>query len=220
MLGDSNADLIGAYRLVRDNVDAVYEAVKQWKPGREEYYRVRSLDAENLSTIDRAARFIYLNRYCFNGLYRTNSQGQFNVPWGASRAGALPSLGEFRVFAESLHSAKLVVGDFACTLRGARPGHFVYLDPPCRVSERRVFREYGALGFGIHDLKRLRRSLLSLNHRGIDFVLSYVESSEARFLARGFTHHSLNVKRFIAGSSQKRTQAKEVLITNIKVEAS
>lgn len=216
ILGDLNSDLIDAYRMVRRAPEQVHRALSEWERSKEEYYRVRAMEPKQLSKAQRAARFVYLNRLCFNGLYRTNLKGEFNVPWGAERSGQLPTVDQFRAFARRLSGVKLVSRDFDETLKLATPGSFVYLDPPYRVSKARVFREYMPSGFGVGDVARIRQAIVDLDLRGVRFLLSYAESDEARALAIGFACTVVPVKRYIAGASDKRGAAREMLISNIQ----
>src|ERR1035441_10567535 len=121
-----------------------------------EYYRVRKQDRGCLDAGGRAARFIYLNRYCFNGLYRTNLAGHFNVPFASSGTGGVPPLEVCLGNARLLRNAELICGDFDSVVRDhVRAGDFVYLDPPYAVANRRIFRQYGPHTFGLDDLDKL-----------------------------------------------------------------
>jgi len=157
VLGDLNPDLIETYIAIRDHALAVYNAMSKLSTGKANYYSIRSTETSKLKPIERAARFIYLNRFCFNGLYRTNKQGKFNVPYGSS--GTLPTLQELRLVSKALKSVDLRCGDFEETLFDVDDGDFVYMDPPFAVSNRRVFREYGPNSFEINDLERFAAML-------------------------------------------------------------
>jgi len=185
VLGDLNTDLMATYRTVRSSPDAVAARLSEMPSADEAfYYKMRDEVTSPLSAPDRAARFIYLNRYCFNGLYRTDLNGHFNVPFGGDRTGLLPSRSQLRKIAYRLRGQTLVNGDFGSTLRHVRQGDFVYLDPPYWVEGRRVFREYSSSVFAEGDLKRLKRWLTHLKERGIAFVLSYAHYRRARLLGR------------------------------------
>lgn len=214
VLGDINDDLINAYREIQSNVENVIRHLRQFRRGKREYYRVRSEPSERLSAASRAARFIYLNRFCFNGLYRTNKGGRFNVPYGGQKSGALPTADALRSCAGSLRRAALRSGSFEDTLTEARPGDFVYLDPPYCIGARRVFNEYSNFSFGPQELKRLRAHLVRLDEIGVPFLVSYGVSREALRLARGFRSRQVVVQRQIAGFANKRRKSRELLITN------
>jgi DNA adenine methylase len=176
---------------------------------------MRREDPNALPRIDAAARFIFLNRFCFNGLFRTDSAGRFNVPYGGSKVGHLPSVAELRRAARALKSARLVRGDFERVLEHAKAGDFVYLDPPFAVENRRVFRQYGPQTFGLNDLARLAEALVELDHRGAAFVVSYAYCSEALDAFAQWNKRKLFVNRNIAGFRRFRRRAAELIVTNI-----
>jgi DNA adenine methylase len=212
ILGDLNRELISTYRIVRDYPELVYSELLGFENSETEYKRVRSLDPAELSKVSRASRFIYLNRFCFNGLYRTNLAGRFNVPYGGERSGSLPSLEQLVASSKLFRKAKLVQGKFQKTLALAKKGDFVYMDPPYSVAARRVFKEYDASLFSQKDILDLRSSLERLAKENISFLVSYAESDEADYLATGFNVKRLSVKRHIAGSFANRIASNEVLI--------
>ena len=214
LLGDINSELIGMYEVVRSHPRELHQSLNRWANSEVEYYRVRDLDIGTLNKVDRAARFIYLNRFCFNGLYRTNRKGQFNVPYGGGKSGALPLVDDLKVASELLARSKLINGDFSQTLKYVEDGDFVYLDPPFATTERRVFKDYSAVSFGQSDVVRLRRSLEILHETGATFLLSYTDCAEGRMLAQSFRTSKVMVNRHIAGFTSRRRVAVELLITN------
>ncbi|GMQ82679.1 MAG: DNA adenine methylase [Rhodothermia bacterium] len=215
LLGDINADLIQTYRVVQKQPCELSKALRRWRNDRDEYYGIRALQPENLSEVERAARFIYLNRYCFNGLYRTNRRGQFNVPYGGLKSGSLPSLNELQAASQLLSRAQFVSSDFADVLSRVRAGDFVYLDPPFSVAGKRVFKEYDPSTFSDSDLIRLRRALLDMDEAGVAFLLSYAECPEGEELSDGFHTVRVSTRRNIAGFAASRRAAREILVTNI-----
>ena len=178
LLGDINADLVSTYCEVRDNPADVHDSLGGLENNSDKYYEIRGKDPEALENTERAARFIYLNRFCFNGLYRTNLQGAFNVPYGGERSGRLPTLEELVEIGALLRQAKIVCADFSETISEVKSDDFVYLDPPYSVSERRVFRQYDSADFCDIDLVRLRECLVNLDGKGTRFLLSYDDSEE------------------------------------------
>ena len=214
ILGDINTELILTYTQVRDNVNAVVNVLSGWKRSKDVYYRLRETDPSGLDHAERAARFIYLNRFCFNGLYRTNLKGKFNVPYGGEKSGHLPNADDFQLIRHALRNVELVDGDFHRVLEQAQPGDLVYIDPPFRVQERRVFHEYDASGFGLEDLKRLRSWLDKLDSSGVDFLVSYAECKLAGLLMEGFSSRKVQVRRNISGFARNRRVAGEILISN------
>jgi len=157
ILGDLNPELISTYIEVKYRLGAVLKELSQlpsWS--KDEYMRLRSLDTSTLAPHVRAARFIYLNRFCFNGIYRTNLKGQFNVPYSGDRCGEVPQDEVFQNCARRLRRARFVNGDFEQVLKHAEKGDLVYMDPPYAVRARRVFRQYDPSTFTHDDIERLR----------------------------------------------------------------
>ena len=146
-----------------------------------------------MDAADAAARFIFLNRFCFNGLYRTNEDNQFNVPYAPSRTGQLPTVTEMRLIAKVLQSCTIRHGDFETVLAQTGEGDFVYLDPPYAVGNRRVFRQYGPSSFGLNDLQRLAEALVSMDARNVKFVLSYADCAEAKQFSQRWPHRRMLV---------------------------
>jgi DNA adenine methylase len=200
---------------VKHRLPEVFPFLRQLKKGKKRYLKMRDSDLTRLSPAARAARFIYLNRFCFNGIYRTNLEGKFNVPYGGTKSGKLPSDEVLADCSRLLKRAKLIAGDFEEVLRHVQPRDFVYLDPPFLVGSRRVFREYNGAVFSTNDLKRLRSWLLRLDRLSVAFLLSYAECREAHALAIGFYKRRVTVNRSIAGFADTRRTARELLISNI-----
>ena len=214
ILGDINSDLIQTYKEIKYRPSEVSSILRAFKEGPQAYLAVRAIDPCSLSATARAARFIYLNRFCFNGLYRTNLSGRFNVPYGGDKSGSIPSLPLLQKSSVFLKRAQLVEGDFEKTLQRVEPGDFVYLDPPFSVTGRRVFNEYNPSIFNRDDITRLRKWLEILDQRNIHFLVSYVESDEAEFLRNGFQSLTVLTRRNIAGFAAKRGKVNELLIYN------
>lgn len=214
VLGDLNSDLIGTYEAIRSWPTAVTELLEGMPENdKDYYYDLRRLDPSELGVVERAARFIYLNRYCFNGLYRTNKQGQFNVPFSGRRNGSLPGAEIIADAADRLRAAELVAGDFVTTLNRAREGDFVYLDPPYWNSQQRVFREYDSKVFGKESIEQLVEAMCALEKKRIRYMLSYGDSPEGAWLGRGRLISRIEVRRNIAGFTDSRRSSVELLIT-------
>lgn len=214
-MGDVNEDLIGALRAIRLDPARVIECLRRLPRGKKNYYRIRALDPTQFGLFETAARFLYLNSLCFNGLYRTNATGKFNVPYCPPGHKTVP---EDLIMEASKHlrRATLVKGDFEDTLDSAAEGDFVYLDPPYAVSRRRVFSEYGPTLFQTRDLRRLREVLLRMDRRGAKFVVSYADCSEARRIFDRWTMRRVKTRRNIAGFTGDRRGSYELLATNIE----
>lgn len=213
VLGDSNEELIEVYRVVRDEPERLYRRLCRIGRDPATYLRWRYLKPETLDRETRALRFLYLNRNCFNGIYRTNLRGEFNVPMG-TRLGEYFSRDDLLRCCRLLRSSTLVAGDFAKTLERVTAGDFVYLDPPYAVTSRRIFREYGKETFDTADIPRLSESLTEIVRRKADFLVSYADCAEARQLARKWFSVRLPIKRHIAGFAGCRKTAYEWLISN------
>lgn len=214
VLGDINSDLLATYRSIKHRCPEVSKLLRTMRKSEREYYRIRALRPDQLSQARRAARFIFLNRFCFNGLYRTNSKGSFNVPYGGRGSGSLPSDEALQRASSLLKRATLIRADFEEVLDKVEAGDFVYMDPPFSVSDRRVFKEYDASVFCWKDIIRLRRRLEGLAEMGISFVVSYVRSDEADYLCKGFKVSPVNVRRNISGFLKSRIRCQELLISN------
>lgn len=216
ILGDINNGLISTYQQIRDNIEQVLHSIHGLGSGKEFYLELRELDPINLTESERAARFIFLNRFCFNGLYRTNSKGKFNVPYGGNqgKSGQLPTDGQLRACSKLLSNTILTNSKFEETLQLARPGDFIYMDPPFSVKARRVFIEYDPSKFDWTSIESLRGWLIKLNRMGINFLVSYASSEEADYLKSGFKYEKVSVRRNIAGFCSERKMADEILIYN------
>lgn len=213
ILGDTNVELINTYLVLRENPERMHRRLVAIPRDKKTYYQWRAKSPMDLDRETRALRFVYLNHNCFNGIYRTNVKGQFNVPIGTKLASYL-SRNDFARCASALASVKFVPGDFAETLSNVEKGDFVYLDPPYAVSSRRVFREYGIKPFGVEDIERLSVELNRLHKMGVDFVVSYADCREARKLAGQWNSEKFLVQRHIAGFSAHRTPSFEWMIYN------
>jgi DNA adenine methylase len=216
ILGDNNADLIEVYRVVRDQPDRLYNRLCRIKRDAETYYRWRGKRPADLDLETRAVRFLYLNRNCFNGIFRTNEKGEFNVPIG-TRPGAYFSKDDLLTCSSLLRNARLIAGDFARTVAQVRAGDFVYLDPPFAVKSRRVFREYGHQSFDTSDMARLATSLTMIVEAGADFLVSYADCRESRDLVGRWNAVRLAVRRHVAGFTGGRRKAYEWLISNMPI---
>jgi DNA adenine methylase len=213
VLGDSNKELMEAYRVVRDRPERLYLRLCHIRRDQATYLRWRRLKPDALDRETRALRFLYLNRNCFNGIYRTNMAGEFNVPMG-TRLGEYLGREDLVSCSKLLQRATLVSGDFVKTLERVKARDFVYLDPPYAVTSRRIFRQYGKKTFDTTDIPRLSECLPSIVKRGADFLVSYADCAEARALAFKWYSVRLPIKRNVAGFVGDRKNAYEWLISN------
>jgi DNA adenine methylase len=216
ILADLNSTLIQTYRTIRMRPLDVAEALYAIPRDSTTYYSVRRLAKSASNAVERAARFVYLNRNCFNGIYRTNVNGDFNVPFGADQ-GQYPRPCDFQTTATLLKKAKLISGDFGATLRHLRRNDFVYMDPPFAATGVRTFIEYGKSSFAPEDLDRFSRHLDRIDGRGAFFLVSYADCPRARKIATHWNRKRIAVRRQIAGFAAKRKMASELLITNLSI---
>jgi DNA adenine methylase len=213
VLNDINEQLIESYTVLRDHPRLLARGVHSLPSTKKEYYRQRSLDASALTPLDRAIRFIYLNRNCFNGVYRTNRQGVFNVPRG-KKTGSTPREQDFYRCSVALRYTDLRALDFEGCLADVKKSDFVYLDPPYSTSPRPRYGEYGYASFQPIDVARLVGVLRRLDSLGAYFLLSY---AGGRSVQRSFTEwncQSIRVRRHVAGFVDHRTVVDEILVSN------
>ena len=215
ILADINLELISTMRAIRRDVELVLQCLRRLPVGKDVYYSIRAANPKFLSNTERAARFLYLNRYCFNGLYRTNRKGEFNVPYAPPRNGNGCNEQLILKGAKLLKNAQIIHGDFEQTLSYARSGDFVYLDPPYAITSRRMFAQYDPNTFGLKDLPRLTLALNMLNEMGANFIVTYADSPEARKLLAPWQPKRIKTRRNIAGFAGNRKNAFEIIGTNI-----
>jgi DNA adenine methylase len=214
IIGDLNGDLINSYRFLRDDPESTLAELRTLRPDKEHYYEARGQSPQDLAGAEAAARFFFLNRHCFNGLYRTNLKGEFNVPFGMTRGA--PPLDESLLLSASrlLSRAQLINADFEVTLDKAHCGDFVYLDPPYVSSADKVFSEYLPNSFTDRDLIRLQDCLEELDRRGVTFVVTYSECIEARKFMAKWKPKRWRARRHIAGFAAHRRFSFELIATN------
>jgi DNA adenine methylase len=216
VIADLNPDLLSTYRTVRHRPRGVCNYMETWPTDAETYYRVRALDPQELEPIGRAARFIYLNRLCFNGVYRTNRRGQFNVPYGR-KTGRLPTYDDFAAFASALRGVDLRTGDFETTTADAGHGDVAYLDPPYTQNPGAAYGVYGYGAFQATDVDRLMTHLNVLDARGVAVVLSYADTPQLRSrLDCRWSLEEVEAYSHVAGQTSARRLRQEVLITNLR----
>jgi DNA adenine methylase len=212
-LGDVNPHLVATYRTIRARPHVVHRRLSDLPRTKKMYYVLRETEPSELASVDRAVRFMYLNQFCFNGVYRENQYGEFNVPRG-KKFRTLPTEEEYTQFASRLRNAELRCGDFEETLEGARENDFVYLDPPYAKRRARNRGEYGSDAFGTSDVSRLIDTMLALDHLGVYVMASFFDSTLLRRALFGWRFRTLAVARSVSGFTAKRRSVRELLITN------
>jgi len=215
MLGDTNRELVATYKAIRSDPEAVYDILRQIPSNKSSYYAFREQAPTDKHGFLAAARFIYLNRFCFNGIYRTNMAGKFNVPFSGEGTGAIPDLKHLQNVSRQLQKAKIYGSDFENILDKTVEGDFVYLDPPYSVENRRVFKQYGPSIFGLEDLDRLSKQLFALDKKRVKFVVSYAYCREALEKFGSWMVTRKLTTRNISGFAEHRKKAVELMFTNI-----
>lgn len=219
ILGDVNKALIDTYVTLRAFPKAVWREINEMPTDPDFYYKLRAVDERTLTARSRAARFVYLNRFCFNGVYRTNRSGKFNVPRGSGRL-HIPQEDAFSSFARHLKQVNLVNSYFQEVLDEAGQGDFVYMDPPYSTSGKRDRGEYGPDSFRDGDLDRFLTSTLAASTRGADILISYSRCKDLQtaLTKQGWQIRDLRVHRNVAGFSGHRGKAEELLASNYSWE--
>lgn len=215
LLSDSNKDLIETYKAIRSNFKLVIRYLKQHKRNHtdEYYYQVRSSTPRSIWA--RAAKFIYLNRTCWNALYRVNLKGQFNVPRGTKNSVLLPS-DDFERVSKSLRSVELIDSDFEKVIDSTVEGDFVFVDPPYTVKHNlNGFVKYNERIFEWKDQIRLKRALVRAHSRNVKFLMTNANhDSITELYGNFFNQKILSRQSVIAASSSKREKTTELLIYN------
>jgi DNA adenine methylase len=194
----------------------VLECIRRYPVSKTSYYKIREIDPKSLSLAEQAARFIYLNALCFNGLYRTNKNGKFNVPYGSKHRQVIADPIAIYEASRLMQNTEFVCRDFEQTVRETGKGDFLYLDPPYATNERRTFTEYNEKAFTQVDLTRLLAAIDDAAGRGVKFVLSYANVSEVCEFGSRWQTVIVKARRNIAGFVDSRRTVEEVLVTNCR----
>jgi DNA adenine methylase len=214
-LADQNPELIHCYSQVRDDVYGVLDVLARHVYERAHFDAVRALDPLHLRPAERAARFIYLNKTCFNGLWRVNRAGRFNVPIGRYKNPKFNDPATLITASHALRGVTLTRAPFEESMARAAPGDFVYLDPPYDpVSPTASFASYTAGGFSWEDQRRLAHACVVLNRRGVRFLLSNSATPRIRALYAGFEQRMVKAPRFVNSKAGLRGPVDEVLVFN------
>jgi DNA adenine methylase len=222
VINDCNADVINVYKVIKDKPEKLIEALKTLKNRQKDFSLIRDVDTieiflKDLSPVTRAARTVYLNKTCFNGLFRVNSQGHFNVPFARSKTPLICDEENIRAVSRFLKSNDISIlnGDFASAVSRAQKGDFVYFDPPYDpVSLTASFTDYNKEGFGREEQQRLKEVCDDLDKRGVFFLLSNSSTDFVRSLYEPYRIVTVKAKRNINSNGQKRGEVEEVLVRN------
>ena len=227
VINDSNTQLMITYNAIKENVEELIAALRKHEKmyDKDYYYKIRNLDRDpvqfnELSNIEKAARTIFLNKTCFNGLYRVNSKGFFNVPLGKYKNPVICNDTVLRSISGYLNSNDITIlnEDFESAVSGADKNSFVYFDPPYHSQDKTNFTAYQADGFGLSCQERLRNLMIEMTKREVRCLLSNSDTEFIRGLYNNdfFDIVTVQAKRKINSDSAGRGNVKELLIKNWK----
>ena len=226
IVNDLNSDLITVYEVIRDDVEELIDNLKKHENSSEYFYTIRDMDRNKetyaaMSKVERASRLIYLNKTCFNGLFRVNSSGEFNSPFGHYKNPNIVNEPVLRAVNKYFSSSNITFcnEDFAVTLGRISKGSFVYLDPPYDpVSDTANFTGYNRGGFDRNEQIRLKQCCDELTQRGVKFMLSNSATTFIKELYKDYDISIVQAKRAINSDASKRGAIEEVLIRNYVIE--
>jgi DNA adenine methylase len=218
-LSDVNRNLVEIYLAVQQDVESLIQALQDHSNEGDYYYQVRAQDPAQLTLTQRAARLIYLNKTCYNGLYRENKKGQFNVPFGRYKNPAICDERRLRNASRALQGVQLWVSDFENVVAPATAGDFVYFDPPyAPLNTTSNFTQYNKDGFDAGDQRRLAQTFHQLAAKDCCVMLS---NSNAQLVyelygGRGYSLIEIEARRSINSKADRRGPVTELLITNYR----
>ncbi len=219
VLSDRNAELIDTYLAIRDHVREVISLLSEFPHDKAFYYAIREKDPWKLTLPERAARMIYLNKTGYNGLYRVNRQGKFNVPFGRYKSPKYVDPENLLAVSHALQEVEILCVPFETVLQRAAAGDWVYFDPPyVPLSRTANFTAYYAEGFGLSDQERLRDVCLELSKKGVYVTLSNSDTQLIRSLygLPEFSIYEVLANRAINSNSARRGKITELIITNFR----
>lgn len=222
IVNDINSELIGVYRAIKDDVEALIKRLAQFENTKEYFYEVRGWDRNaefynQLTDIDKAARVIFLNKTCYNGLYRVNSAGEFNTPFGRYKNPNIVNESTLRAVNEYFNTADVTIlnTSYSEAVQGLPENSFVYLDPPYDpISVTASFTGYNAGGFSSEDQIALRDCCRQLDANGIKFMLSNSATEFIQDIYSDFNITIVPAKRAINSVGSKRGCVDEVVVRN------
>jgi len=215
VLSDANEHLISCYQHVRDNYASVRKHLASYggRSTKSGYYEVRDQYNRSRFSAAQAARFIFLNKTCFNGIFRVNTNGEFNVPYGRKKRPALPDPEKLRSIGEALLRAELRVTDFQDAVAEAEAGDFVYLDPPYpALNGTAFFTHYTASRFSDTDQEKVAAACHKMDRKGCLFLVSNADTEKIRTLYKNYNCQAVDATRFLTCKTKYSTR--ELLITN------
>lgn len=221
VINDFNEEIINVYQTIRNDVDGLIKDLKKHRNDPDYYYRLREFDRDpqyaTLTSVERASRIIFLNKTCYNGLFRVNSQGQFNVPFGKYKSPNIVNEVILKAVSAYLRSAAITFkcGDFEEALKGITKNSFVYFDPPYHpISDTSSFTGYALNGFGEDEQRRLKVLCDKLTKVGCKFLLSNSYCDFIVDLYRGYKQIEIKATRNINSVGSGRGKVSEILVKN------
>lgn len=222
IINDINRELINIYEVIKSNVEELIGDLKKHRNEEHYFYTIRELDRDKesynrLTPIEKASRIIYLNKTCYNGLFRVNKAGEFNSPFGNYRKPNIVNEVTLRAVSNYFNEAniKFTCMDFEEVLKSVKKGAFVYLDPPYDpVSDTASFTGYDKSGFDRDEQIRLKKTCDKLNRKGIRFLLSNSATGFIKELYKDYRIEVIQAKRAINSKAHKRGEIDELLVKN------
>jgi DNA adenine methylase len=215
VLIDSNEELVNFYKVVQGNLTDLLKDLEKHENTREYFYQIRVADVNEMTEVERASRFLYLNKTAYNGLYRVNRNGQFNVPFGNYKKPKIKDEENLKQVSKALQGAEILTGDFELVLKYAQKGAFIYLDPPYHpLSVTASFTSYTSNDFGVEDQKRLAEVFRILDQKDCLVMLSNSDTPLIRELYRGYNITKVYARRAINCKGNKRGVITELVIRN------
>ena len=221
MINDLNEELINVYSVIKNNIEDLIKDLKRHKNESDYFYKIRALDRSDafnhLSKIEKASRVIFLNKTCYNGLYRVNSLGEFNSPFGGYKNPNIVNEATIRAVSHYFNQNEITIlnKDFEEALNEVGKDDFVYLDPPYHpVSKSSSFTGYNKVDFDETEQVRLSNLCHALNNKDIKFLLSNSATSFIKDLYKNFHINYVKANRAVNSNGQKRGEVDEVLIKN------
>ena len=221
VISDLNSELINLYNVVKKNPHTLIDALscKEFENSKDAFRNLKNefntLTGRSGNNVRRAALLLYLNKHGYNGLWRVNSKGKFNVPFGRYSKRSMPAEHSIVKFSKMLKNVKILNQDFEHAVKSAKKGDFVYFDPPYHpVSKTANFTDYNSNGFTFDDQKRLADVFARLSKKGVQLMLSNSKVSEIEDLFVGCTIDTVEAKRFINCNGKRRNGTREIIVTN------
>lgn len=213
VINDGNPELVTCYTVIRDRVQDLIAQLRTLPVNRETFDKLRTARPADLDPVARAARTIFLNKTCFNGLYRLNRLGEFNVPWGGYKAPRVLDEANLRACSTLLTSVSIREGDFVEAVSDARAGDAVYFDPPyVPLTPTSNFKSYTKEGFELDDQTRLANCFRDLHHSGVFVLESNSDTPTVHELYEGFECRVVRMARNINAKADGRGAVNELLV--------